>query len=102
MLQGRSLLDASEFRRLGRDQAVVFMPGLPPLVVKKRPYFTDPALLRATGEEAWHEPPGNGSDRPAVPQPAGSEASFDGDDPRERGLERDSQGQEMERRDGGL
>jgi len=44
VLQGRSLLDASEFRRLGREQAVVFMPGLPPLVVKKRPYFTDPAL----------------------------------------------------------
>ena len=36
------------------------MPGLPPLVVKKRPYFTDPALLGFTEEEPWHEPPEKG------------------------------------------
>jgi type IV secretion system protein VirD4 len=57
VLQGRSLLDASEFRRLGRDQAVVFIPGLAPLVVKKKPYFADPELLRFTREEPHHEPP---------------------------------------------
>lgn len=57
VLQGRSLLDASEFRRLGRDQAVVFIPGLAPLVVKKKPYFDDPELRRFTREEPQHEPP---------------------------------------------
>jgi type IV secretion system protein VirD4 len=58
VLQGRFLLDASEFRRLGRDQAVVFIPGLAPLVVKKRPFFNDPLLLRWTMEKPGHEAPG--------------------------------------------
>jgi type IV secretion system protein VirD4 len=58
VLQGRSLLDASEFRRLGRDQAVVFVPGLAPLVVRKQPYFDDSLLLGWTREQPGHEAPG--------------------------------------------
>ena len=56
LLQGRSLLDPAEFRRLGRDQAVAFIPGLPPLVVEKRPYFLDPEPLTWTREAPGHEP----------------------------------------------
>jgi type IV secretion system protein VirD4 len=58
LLQGRSLLDPAEFRRLGRDQAVAFIPGLPPLVILKRPYYLDPEPLAWTREAPGHEPPG--------------------------------------------
>jgi type IV secretion system protein VirD4 len=96
VLQGRSLLDASEFRRLARDQAVVFIPGLAPLIVKRKPYFGDPALLRWTREEPWHEPPGpvevNKGTR------GGSGGSVEADDrSRENGREHDRPGQDRER-----
>jgi type IV secretion system protein VirD4 len=93
VLQGRSLLDASEFRRMGRDQAVVFIPGLAPLVVKKKPYFEDPVLLRWTREEPWHEPPG------AVVNAASVSGSGFEIDPEEgsRERERDRRGETMER-----
>jgi type IV secretion system protein VirD4 len=100
VLQGRSLLDASEFRRLGRDQAVVFMPGLPPLVVRKKPYFEDPVLLRCTREEPCHEAPG------AVERGASSNGSVieleadDGQRPRERGWDRIRRDEAMERSHG--
>jgi type IV secretion system protein VirD4 len=103
VLQGRSLLDASEFRRLRSDQAVVFMPGLPPLVVKKKPYFADPALLRSTEEMPCHEPPGEEGNRAPAAGPAERAGSFDAEDSsRERGWERDNEGREMERPHGGL
>jgi type IV secretion system protein VirD4 len=87
VLQGRSLLDASEFRRLRRDQAVVFLPGLAPLVVKKKPYFADPALLGWAREEPWHEPPGPARSQSSA---GGSMAGFEPEDAsRERGWERD-------------
>ncbi len=100
VLQGRSLLDASEFRRLARDQAVVFMPGLPPLVVGKRPYFEDPVLLRCTRKEPCHEAPG------AVESGSSSGGSViaveadDGPRPRERGWDRNRRGERMERSHG--
>jgi type IV secretion system protein VirD4 len=103
VLQGRSLLDASEFRRLGRDQAVVFLPGLPPLVVRKKPYFADPKLLRSTEEEPWHEPPGEGENTAPVTGSAERRAPFDAEDSsRERGWERSREGEEKERSHGGV
>ena len=95
VLSGRSLLDASEFRRLGRDQAVVFMPGLPPLVVRKKPYFDDPALVRWTEEEPWHEPPGEMEAGSSQGAPAGAGSLEAEDSSRERGWERG--GEMMER-----
>jgi type IV secretion system protein VirD4 len=95
VLQGRSLLDPSEFRRLGRDQAVVFIPGLGPLVVKKKPYFDDPELLRWTREAAWHEPPGaDEQERSAGKSGGGFEAAAS---PREHGPERDRDKEILER-----
>jgi type IV secretion system protein VirD4 len=103
VLQGRSLLDASEFRRLGRDQAVVFMPGLPPLVVKKRPYFTDATLQGFTEEEPWHEPPGEGETAASGARSAAGRASFDAEESsRERGWEQNREGEEKERSHGGF
>ena len=98
VLQGRLLLDASEFRRLGRDQAVVFVPGLAPLVVRKKPYFADPALLRSTREAPGHEPPGAGEGNPPVMSPAVSrpQDEVDGEED-DRGWEPKRQGQERER-----
>jgi type IV secretion system protein VirD4 len=103
VLQGRSLLDASEFRRLGRDQAVVFMPGLAPLVVRKKPYFADPALLRWTREEPWHEPPGavNGEAR-AAGSAGRAEAAETEESSRERSWERGGRDEAMERSHGGV
>lgn len=95
VLQGRSLLDASEFRRLGRDQAVVFIPGLAPLVVKKKPYFDDPELLRFTREEAWHEPPGLlEKEGLAGPSGVGFETEIT---PREHGRDQERGGEDLER-----
>jgi len=103
VLQGRPLLDASEFRRLGREQAVVFMPGLPPLVVKKRPYFTDATLQGFTEEEPWHEPPGEGETAASGARSAAGRASFDTEEAsRERGWERNREGEEKERSHGGF
>jgi type IV secretory pathway TraG/TraD family ATPase VirD4 len=96
-------LDASEFRRLGRDQAVVFMPGLPPLVVKKRPYFADPALQRLTEEEPWHEPPAEEMRKEPASLSPGSASGFDAEDSsRERGFKRSREGEAKERSHGGL
>jgi type IV secretion system protein VirD4 len=96
VLQGRSLLDASEFRRLGRDQAVVFLPGLAPLVVRKRPYFADPALLRWTSHTPWHEPPGAAGGEALASGSAGAPIGSGGldaeDGSRERRRGRDREG----------
>jgi type IV secretion system protein VirD4 len=95
VLQGRSLLDASEFRRMGRDQAVVFVPGLAPLVVKKMPYFDDPLLLRWTKERPGHEPPG---ERKAEDLAAGPDVGArSGDSSSDRGWERERPGEGLER-----
>lgn len=95
VLQGRSLLDASEFRRLGRDQAVVFIPGLAPLVVKKKPYFDDPELLRFTREAPWHEPPGL-LEKEGLTGPSGG--GFEAEvTPREHGREQERGGEGLER-----
>jgi type IV secretion system protein VirD4 len=103
VLQGRSLLDASEFRRLGRDQAVVFMPGLPPLVVKKRPYFTDATLQGFTEKEPWHEPPGDRETAISGARSAQGAPSFDAEESsRERGWEQNREGEEKERSHGGF
>ena len=99
VLQGRSLLDPSEFRRLGRDQAVVFLPGLAPLVVKKKPYFDDPTLLRWTQEEPWHEAPGA-----SVSEASGGGSGFPVDaeeGSRERGWEQEREREGEERLYGG-
>ncbi len=95
VLQGRSLLDASEFRRLARDQAVVFLPGLAPLLVKKKPFFADTALLRWTQERPWHEPPallgsGAAAGRSGV-------ALGDGESPGEQDRERERSQEGLER-----
>jgi type IV secretory pathway TraG/TraD family ATPase VirD4 len=96
VLQGRSLLDASEFRRLGRNQAVVFIPGLAPLVVSKKPYFDDPELLRWTREEPWHEAPGPGEKEGSAGGSGGG--GLEGADrPREHGRERGREGEDLER-----
>ena len=99
VLQGRLLLDASEFRRLGRDQAVVFLPGLAPLVVRKKPYFDDPTLLCWTQEEAGHELPGPVEDNAAGVSAAGKARAQGEPDSEEgdRGWEQKRSGEERER-----
>ncbi len=103
VLSGRSLLDASEFRRLARDQAVVFMPGLPPLVVRKKPYFADPALLRSTEEEPWHEPPGDLKREAPASGRTGPPGEEEAEDPsREQRWNRNREAEAMERSHGGV
>jgi hypothetical protein len=72
-------------------------------VVKKRPYFTDPALQGFTEEEPWHEPPGEGEAATSGARPGQGATSFDAEDSsRERVWERNREGEEKERSHGGF
>jgi type IV secretion system protein VirD4 len=95
LLQGRSLLDPAEFRRLATDQAIAFLPGLPPLVVEKKPYFVDPLLLAWTRETPGHEPPNQEKSEPfRILSSEGAEAE---EPSRERAKERAQESMERSR-----